>query len=497
MGVFTLFSYSAAEETVSMVEAEPEVPIDPPNPALNKSRPVETTTYSTAGTGFHALDSFSQTPLPVNAPLETPIAPDAPLEGSLPLAATIPVASPPTEAPVVGARVRRFSFRSFSFSKDKENGKAKLPSVKDQPKREKPAKTQSNPPKNARPSKSDKRAKKSALIMRSLIVGPGSAEAPKVTAESAKPQLNKIKAQLLQPKSANKVIAQLRALPVGDDPKGPTVSNSQYRNSAPIHAVCLEHTDLEEEHLHFAQFNVNGTSGQNFGFSDAATVSVDTLTTLFNDMKVVDLLRAPDFGLGQPGDGEGLLAGALPTPETVIQGIKQITPELMALGYATGRAILPDHTGIYPPTDRMSVLTYWWGLELLLPPPSIAYLDNAESIANAVVNFLSALAMINNGVREILPFVRYIAQFIEFEFSAIKKQNLGQGVVCAATWIMPAAMVPRPWDFPLPPSVPEDSDTPQDSDVPDRVPIANSRGPSEVTVLHPSPSSLLDVVTTS
>jgi hypothetical protein len=54
----------------------------------------------------------------------------------------------------------------------------------------------------------------------------------------------------------------------------------------------------------------------------------------------------------------------------------QITPQLMALGYATGKACLPDHTGacmrsllntalshifsltgVYPPTDRISVLT--------------------------------------------------------------------------------------------------------------------------------------------
>jgi hypothetical protein len=67
------------------------------------------------------------------------------------------------------------------------------------------------------------------------------------------------------------------------------------------------------------------------------------------------------------------------------------------------------------------------------------------------MNCLSALSLMNDGVREILPFIRYISQFIDFEFSAIKAQNRGNGVVCAATWIMPAAMVPRPWDFPEPP----------------------------------------------
>lgn len=50
------------------------------------------------------------------------------------------------------------------------------------------------------------------------------------------------------------------------------------------------------------------------------------------------------------------------------------------------------------------------------------------------MNFLTALGVVYTGVREILPFARYISQYVEFEFSAIKAQNKGKGVVCAATW---------------------------------------------------------------
>ena len=50
------------------------------------------------------------------------------------------------------------------------------------------------------------------------------------------------------------------------------------------------------------------------------------------------------------------------------------------------------------------------------------------------MNFLSALALINDGVREILPFIRYISQYIDFEFNTIRGQDKGSGVVCAATW---------------------------------------------------------------
>lgn len=62
------------------------------------------------------------------------------------------------------------------------------------------------------------------------------------------------------------------------------------------------------------------------------------------------------------------------------------------------------------------------------------YLDQVTSISSAVLNFLTAFALFSNGVREMLPFIRYIAQFIDFEWKAIKAQDKGRGVVCAATW---------------------------------------------------------------
>jgi len=337
-------------------------------------------------------------------------------------------------------------------------------------------------------SKSDKKAKKSALLVRSLIVGPTASESSTNSVVAGKPQLSKVKSQLIQPKTANKVIAQLRALPVSNDSTS-TTRESGRTAEGPIHAVCLEHTEAEEDALHFSKLKLEqqGQNGfaetQAFGISGIGFASFDTLTSLFDEMHVIDLIKSPDLGLGQPGDGIGLLAGAVPTAETVLEGVMKITPQLMALGYATGKAVLPDHKGIYPPTDRISILTYWWGLELLLPPPTLKYLDSAQSISGAVINFLTALSLINNGVREIIPFVRYIAQFMDFEFNSIKKQDCGRGVVCAATWIMPAAMVPRPWDFPPPinPSYEVHADS-----------LPN--GTSTVQVIKPSPVSLLDAV---
>ncbi|KAF8658310.1 hypothetical protein AX16_002079 [Volvariella volvacea WC 439] len=204
---------------------------------------------------------------------------------------------------------------------------------------------------------SKKRAKESALLVRSVIVGPPTSASPKVTPVVAKPQLNKIRQQLSQPKTANKVIAQLRSLPSSDPSPGEAGSTPQ--PAGPIHAVCLSHTDAEEDALHFCHLKETGStepSGQNFGVP-MTSEPMERLTSMLNELRIIDLISQPDLGLGQPANGKGLFAGALPTPETVIKGFKQVTPQLMALGYATGRSITPNHAGIYPPTDRMSILT--------------------------------------------------------------------------------------------------------------------------------------------
>jgi hypothetical protein len=60
--------------------------------------------------------------------------------------------------------------------------------------------------------------------------------------------------------------------------------------------------------------------------------------------------------------------------------------------------------------------------------------QKCQSISHTVLTFLTTLAAVSEGVRELLPFVRYISQFVEFEFNTIKHQDQGKGVICAATW---------------------------------------------------------------
>jgi hypothetical protein len=204
-------------------------------------------------------------------------------------------------------------------------------------------------------SSSDRRAKDSALVLRSLIVGQNSEAGSTVPPVRVSPaQLNAAKAQLFQPKTANSVIAQLKALPA--------LSDSSPQKSGPIRAVCLPYTDEVVAEKHFSQLrNVEPTKEP----TEGTTLHLPTITSATNEsilesfkaLHIVSLFTAPDLGLGQPGNGSGLLAGALPTAETVLNGFEKITPQLMTLSYATGKSIMPDHTGIHPHVDRMSCLT--------------------------------------------------------------------------------------------------------------------------------------------
>ena len=193
---------------------------------------------------------------------------------------------------------------------------------------------------------SERKAKKYALIVRSLITGQPTAVRPKVITTAARPQLIKIKSHLVEPKYANPIIAELRTLsPSGENPVV-TAGLDPSITVGLLHAVCLQHPDAEA-HRHYFSNNSEGGSTQLDLLSLATTRSpVERLWKLINDVHVVDLIHSPDFGLGQPGDAPGILAGAVPTPETIINGFEQITPQLMALGFAIGKTMLPDHKGV-------------------------------------------------------------------------------------------------------------------------------------------------------
>ena len=204
------------------------------------------------------------------------------------------------------------------------------------------------------PSKSEKRAKESAEIVRALIIGPNSiSPASKKSKPLSKAQLDKVKSELAKPKSANKVISQLRNLDLVTNTSTPLLvapipsqPPTKGKVRGPIHAVCLDETDEDVEKHHFARLKPDAPSEtvDLFVAESVVTANIDSVNSLLGNLHIVDLVGS-DFGFGQPATGQGILAGAVPTAETVLTGIKLITPQLMSLGYVTGQAILPDHKG--------------------------------------------------------------------------------------------------------------------------------------------------------
>ena len=202
-------------------------------------------------------------------------------------------------------------------------------------------------------SKQERRAKESAEVVRTLIIGPSSiSPVSKKPRALSKAQLEKVKSDLAKPKSANKVIYQLRNLdpvtgasapfPVTDALSQPT---SKGLKQGPIHAVCLDMTDEDVEKHHFAQLKPGVSSDAvNFFAESIVSANVGSITSTLGNLHIVDLVGT-DSGFGQPADSQGILAGAVPTAETVITGIRLVTPQIMSLGYITGQAIFPDHKG--------------------------------------------------------------------------------------------------------------------------------------------------------
>ncbi|GAB1521408.1 hypothetical protein RhiTH_004503 [Rhizoctonia solani] len=355
-------------------------------------------------------------------------------------------------------------------------------------------------------TKGDRRAMESAMSLRTLIIGPAALDVKEKNRRGNEPKsasattaLRKVNQQLLEPEEANRVIAALRELPPPDLP--PTAAQTvesvrkkkgwafgrggtsreeerqEHKESTgtvamPIHGCCLDITDEEADEKHFSKLTGSAFAGSTAGTEEAnantGSADLSSLIPMLKNLRLVNLhaspdlssvnaaslsahMSTPDLGFGQAADKDGPLAGSVPTPGSLVDGMEKVGQTLMSLGFATTQAVLPSHVGIHPPKDRMSVLTYWWGYEVVFPPPTIRYLSHVNSISSALLNFLTAFALFSNGVREMLPFIRYIAQFIDFEWNAIKAQDKGRGVVCAATWVMPAALVPRPWDFVDPP----------------------------------------------
>lgn len=120
----------------------------------------------------------------------------------------------------------------------------------------------------------------------------------------------------MRPTIANRLIRQLRDLPLV----------GQAKPSGPIHAVCLSDTDAEEHRLHFSKLEASASAS---GAPSVAESNNTQIAKMFGSTQLINLVTAPDMGLGQPATGNGIFAGAIPSAGSIIKGLEEVTPQLV------------------------------------------------------------------------------------------------------------------------------------------------------------------------
>ncbi|KAF9098530.1 hypothetical protein BGX27_000787 [Mortierella sp. AM989] len=98
-----------------------------------------------------------------------------------------------------------------------------------------------------------------------------------------------------------------------------------------------------------------------------------------------------------------------------------------------------------PSKTTVSSHAYWWGYEIFIPQEALSRIASAQDVSSAFLGFLGSVGLV---VPAIVPFLGYIAAYVGLEFTLIKAQNEGKGVILASTWLVPVALVPRAWDAP-------------------------------------------------
>ncbi|KAF8976173.1 hypothetical protein BGZ46_008484 [Entomortierella lignicola] len=98
-----------------------------------------------------------------------------------------------------------------------------------------------------------------------------------------------------------------------------------------------------------------------------------------------------------------------------------------------------------PSKTSVSSHAYWWGYEIFIPQDALSRIASAQDVSTAFLGFLGSVGLV---VPSIVPFLGYIAAYVGLEFTLIKAQNEGKGVILASTWLVPVALVPRAWDAP-------------------------------------------------
>ncbi|KAF8941676.1 hypothetical protein BGZ58_000012 [Dissophora ornata] len=101
-----------------------------------------------------------------------------------------------------------------------------------------------------------------------------------------------------------------------------------------------------------------------------------------------------------------------------------------------------------PPTNVISAYTFWWGYEIYVPHKCMSKLQRVTNTSQIFFGFLSGAVTGIPGLAALVPLSRIISAWVGFQWAVIHAEDLGKGVVLSATWVLPVALAPRPWDHP-------------------------------------------------
>ena len=230
------------------------------------------------------------------------------------------------------------------------------------------------------------------ILSGDLSSSPTTPLSPKLRANRIASSQTKIAPKLLHEEKANRVISEIRQLsPLGRSQRAAILSSSSssstqlstitvHTSPPAVHGVCLEKTDEEAETTVFSKLapttSLSALPPSPSTPPPKPTVSASpyTLADVLSQLNLVNFLQVdPTNVTTGPTDPENVakevtLMGALPSPAVVAGGVNDMATQLIALGLGDPKSalvatspdlngLLPDHTGVYPPTDRMSVIT--------------------------------------------------------------------------------------------------------------------------------------------
>lgn len=238
-----------------------------------------------------------------------------------------------------------------SSTKTNENGSGKAKQNEDKP---------SAPP--VKVSRADKEAFACATTIRAFTVPVAASQAASSPAD-----LQKVKDQLLNPKTAAAVIHHLSRLPSPAAAAAvPTIENTAASaRSKPTQAVALSMIDEDVDKLLTSKLRATPQARLAVGDQQAGGLvsmlhaTLPSIQEVAKDLKSVSILGTNgNFGIGDSvgSNASGILSGSVPSAQELLTGLEGIGRSLLSFGYATDELPYPDEKDLHPPTDRISLL---------------------------------------------------------------------------------------------------------------------------------------------